>query len=847
MKTLTLTALSVIALGLTPLLAQTTWDGGGGTDTSWGTANNWDNNTLPAFNGADSLSVTTGFGGNTSLTLGGNRSIGRITFGGGATAISLSGDTLRLNSTTTTNAAGTALWNANTADNVTATINSNLLLQSGTPGTYTGFFRENNNSSGGTRFNGSITQGAGENWTLRFTRASTRGQFFLNNSTNSFAGLHNQGADVYSYVIGSFGTSAITMNGGFTGTGLTDHYTTAVSNNLTIAAASSWVSTAQTRLTGSLTQGSNTLSYGSAASTSLTRLEYSAVSGTGATSLIGGALATSSMSNLASGVLNLGSSSSGSAVLVLSGSSGNGLPTWSDFTSARTFNQSGGANTWRIDAGTAGTNTGSFGGFAARGADLVIPSTGGGITNTTFARNFVLGSSATLDGAQYADRAVILNPDIAYGEVAGANRYFQLAPNSGTSKTATTLTLTGPVHEMNGAITGGNVTIYPMGTSNTSFGIVRVTNSSNSLTGTSRWIIGGNRAAFTTMGGGNVTAAANMGDFSSLVMIFTSDAAFGGATEVQVSSQASSGQRTTGTMLFEDTNPVDSTTFTRNFNLFNSNQTNGPAAWGSYAGDVIYTGTVTHGGGGAGVTDSIIHVQSGNFTLGTASTAASIVNDRGNGTTHNKSGAGTLIITNLSISGTQTINNWNVRQGSMLVNSNLGGGSMTVSSGAILGGNGTIGGATTIQSGGTLAPGNSPGLLTFNSTLTLNSGSNTLMEIGASTTRGGTYDAIDVVGALTYGGNLTLSFASPVGSDASWNLFDFGSQTGNFTNVLLTGAYTGSMTNSGGVWTLSSGGNDWSFTQSNGVLALVVPEPSTWALLAGCLAALTIYRRRRCS
>jgi len=68
------------------IYSQTTWDGGGGADTSWGTATNWNNNILPSFNGTDSLAVTSGFGSNTSLTLGADRSIGRITFGGGGHA-----------------------------------------------------------------------------------------------------------------------------------------------------------------------------------------------------------------------------------------------------------------------------------------------------------------------------------------------------------------------------------------------------------------------------------------------------------------------------------------------------------------------------------------------------------------------------------------------------------------------------------------------------------------------------------------------------------------------------------------------------------------------------------------
>jgi hypothetical protein len=186
--------------------------------------------------------------------------------------------------------------------------------------------------------------------------------------------------------------------------------------------------------------------------------------------------------------------------LVLSGTSGNDVPTWSDFSSARTFNQSGGANTWRIDAGTAGKSTPAFGGFAARGADLVIPASGGNLSNSTFARNFALGSMATLDGQRYANNAVKIETDIAYG-TANGNRYFNIAGNENTSKSATGIVLAGPVHELSGVITGNNVIIYPIGQSNSQLGIVRISNPNNSLTGTSRWILGGQRNAFTTIGG----------------------------------------------------------------------------------------------------------------------------------------------------------------------------------------------------------------------------------------------------------------------------------------------------------------------------------------------------------
>jgi len=821
--------------------AQTTWDGGGGATTSWGTNSNWDNDILPAFNGADSLSVTSGFGVNTAMTLGADRSIGRLTFGGGGTAISLSGNTLRLNSTTTAAGTGTALWNAATADNATATVNSNILLQSGSPGSYTGHFRENNNASGGTRFNGTITQGAGENWTMRFSQNSARGNWFLNNASNSIFAIRNDGTNLFSEIAGAFGGASLTLSGGVTGTRLTDHYTTAVNNSITLTTASTFGSQIQTRLTGSMTQGANALSYGFASNGStgngvMTRLEYSSFSGTGTTALIGGALSTSSLSNLATGTLNLGSSSSASGVLVLSGSSGNGVPTWSDFATAKTYNQAGGANTWRIDAGTAGNNTGSFGGFAAKDADLLIPATGGGLSDQTFARNFALGSSATFNGNQYATNTVNIQTDIAYGSVAGANRYFQVAPNQGTSKTSTVLTLAGPVHELSGTITGDSVIMYPMGSSNSTFGLVRISNASNSLTGTSRWIIGGTRGAFTSMGGGTIGAPGNMGDLSSLVAIFTSDSAFGGATEVQVSSRSSSGTSTTGTLLFEDTNGAGNTTFTRNINVWNDSQSTGPAAWGSYAGDVVYTGTATLGGTVTGSNDDIIHVQAGTMSLGVAGgSAATITNNRTSGTTHDKSGAGTLLINNLTVNGTQATNNWNVREGT-------------------LGGVGSVGGTVVVSAAATLAPGMSTGTFDIGGALTLSSASNLNIELGGATPGDGNtfYDQVNVTGnGIITGSNLNLSLANgyaPLDVDVFYILTLGGSRTGTFSGLaegdaVTVGAYTGNITYAA-AWTGTQGGSFLTGGNDVAIYGLVIPEPGTVLLLTLGFGVMVFGRRR---
>lgn len=102
---------------------------------------------------------------------------------------------------------------------------------------------------------------------------------------------------------------------------------------------------------------------------------------------------------------------------------------------------------------------------------------------------------------------------------------------------------------------------------------------------------------------------------------------------------------------------------------------------------------------------------------------------------------------------------------------------------------------------------------------------------------------------LTLGGGLTVNFSAGVPS-ASYNLLDFGSQTGSFSSVALTGAFSGSLVlSSTDLWTGSIGGYDWTFNEATGILSSgsPIPEPSAFAVFAG-LAGLVFAgagRRRR--
>ena len=242
---------------------------------------------------------------------------------------------------------------------------------------------------------------------------------------------------------------------------------------------------------------------------------------------------------------------------------------------------------------------------------------------------------------------------------------------------------------------------------------------------------------------------------------------------------------------------------------------------GSYAQNISNNGTLIYSGTTAQTLSGIIS-GTGALTKNAASTLT-------------LSGANTYTGTTL------------VTAGTLLVNGSLAAGSaVTVDSGATLGGSGTINGAAVVN--GNLRPGNSPGVLTFGSSLTLSATSAVTMELNG-TVRGTDYDGIDVTGALTYGGALTINVGSAfLGSSETFSLFTSASQSSDFDSMSLEGAYgSGIFTNASGVWNLTdSSGNQWSFSQATGDLGFTaVPEPSTWALLAASGLILLFVSRRR--
>jgi autotransporter-associated beta strand protein len=203
-----------------------------------------------------------------------------------------------------------------------------------------------------------------------------------------------------------------------------------------------------------------------------------------------------------------------------------------------------------------------------------------------------------------------------------------------------------------------------------------------------------------------------------------------------------------------------------------------------------------------------------------------------------KSGAGTLTLTgaNTYTGGTQ------VTGGTLrLTNttgSALGTGSVTIDPGATLTGSGTFTGDLSI--GGLYSPGDSPALITLPGSIMLGSSGFIEFEIGGLV-RGTQYDAIDIGGMFSSEGSIRLTLINGFmpGLGDSFNLLDWGTAGSISFLSFDTSALTGGL-----YW-------DTSLIATTGVVSVTdiapaIPEPSTYAVLAGLAAlGLAAWRRRR--
>ncbi len=221
------------------------------------------------------------------------------------------------------------------------------------------------------------------------------------------------------------------------------------------------------------------------------------------------------------------------------------------------------------------------------------------------------------------------------------------------------------------------------------------------------------------------------------------------------------------------------------------------------------------------------------------------------GITNTNSGANVIGLTklgtgSLTLSGASTYTGaTTVSAGTLFVNGSLGNTAVAVSSGATLGGSGTTAGLATISSGGRLAPGNSPGTLTFTNGLTLNSGSILDFQIGT------TSDSVRVSGATLTGplvGTILLNLSDAGGfnplTSSSYTLFNFASAaTSNFTASQFTlGSLLGGTSLSNYTFNLDGTASTLNLVYT----PTAVPEPATYAAIFGAAALLVAaFRRKR--
>ena len=227
---------------------------------------------------------------------------------------------------------------------------------------------------------------------------------------------------------------------------------------------------------------------------------------------------------------------------------------------------------------------------------------------------------------------------------------------------------------------------------------------------------------------------------------------------------------------------------------------------------------------GSTVADSNIIGGAGNFLFnGSLLNTAAVLRGL------NKSGTGTVTL--------QAANTYNgdttIAGGTLIVNGSLQSPLTTVSTGATLGGSGSLQGV--LLNGGTISAGNSAGLLSMNN-LDASNG-NFIFEIGSPNTRGVTYDAINVTSLLTLGANTAFTFETLnnyVYADGNtYDLFDWGSADMSSFNVAALEAALPSLANTPDLsWNVSQ------FTLDGTVSVSIIPEPTVLELITAPMQVL---------
>jgi autotransporter-associated beta strand protein len=192
--------------------------------------------------------------------------------------------------------------------------------------------------------------------------------------------------------------------------------------------------------------------------------------------------------------------------------------------------------------------------------------------------------------------------------------------------------------------------------------------------------------------------------------------------------------------------------------------TGGPSTGLAGRGNTGASGTTTFAIGG----NNLSTVFAGMITNGAGSSPVAII----------KVGTGTLTLTGTNVHTGDTT----VSSGVLRIEGDNGTSSVFVNGGT-LGGNGSIEGAVDIQTGGTLSPGDSVGQMTMTSSLQLDSGSTTVMELNKAA---GTNDSIVGMSSLSYAGTLIVSnLSGTLAAGDTFTLFSSAAYGGTFDAITL--------------------------------------------------------------
>ena len=437
-------------------------------------------------------------------------------------------------------------------------------------------------------------------------------------------------------------------------------------------------------------------------------------------------------------------------------------------------------------------------------------------------------------GAAAAANIATLN---YYGASDSTNREFQIVDNNTavfkiSGSASTNLTITSSITQSGSASGGGKLTkdgvgILTLGASNS--------HGNQTLVSAGRLVVG-HANALGTAGTFNSRTTINTGG----TLEFATDTSVAneyldvtsGNTGSVVVNRATAGAgiaHTTGTTYLGSGSSMNVDK--------GSNVTSGTATLGiasiTLAGGSNGTGTLNAGTAAISVTGTVSSGVAFNKTLALAgSHAASEISgaiSNGSGTVSlTKSGSGTWTLSNNSnsYSGTTTVNG-----GKLVINGNISTSTITVKDTASLGGDGTVG-EVTVEAGGTFAPGNSPGIMTFTDDLTLGLNSMSDFEINAFTS--GNYDlaSAQLAGTQTVhfdSGILNLFFQSGFNTSGSVQIFNFDAYAGlGFDTVNVSGL---------------ADGYTATFDSTNGFVT-VVPEPNA-IMLVGGMGMLALLRHRR--